>query len=121
MRIDHLEMALVHGQVDRLANRAAGMVHERRHIGELHEVPEVLDRAVAAALVEIVDEGRAVDRREDEVVAADLDVALGVAGVLDVIGRHGRDELARRGRAGKRTRSPLMSQPAAFSSSSARG
>ena len=44
---------------------------------------EVLDRAVAAAAVEIVDEGRAVDRGEDGVVAADRHVPLRVARMLD--------------------------------------
>ena len=87
--VDHVEMPLVHRQVDRLAHRAAGMVHRRRHVGELHEVAEILDGGVAAALVEVADEGRAVDRREHRVVAADRDVALGIARVLDVFARRG--------------------------------
>ncbi len=46
---------------------------------------EVLDGRIAAAVVEIAHEGRAIDRREDRGVAADLHVALRVAGVLDVL------------------------------------
>ena len=55
-----------------------GMVDRRRHVGELHEVAEILDGGVAAALVEVADEGRAVDRREHRVLAADRDVARGL-------------------------------------------
>ena len=82
VRIDHVEVALVDRHVDRLAHSAAGMVDRRRHVGELHEIAEILDRAVAAALVEVAHEGRTVDRREHGGVAADLDRALGVARVL---------------------------------------
>ena len=71
--VDHVEMALVDRHVDRLADRAAGMVQPGRGLRELHEVAEILDRAVAAALVEVHDEGRAVGRREDDALAADLD------------------------------------------------
>ena len=95
MRIDHLEMALVDGQIDGLADRAAGMVDERREIGELHEILEILDRAVAASMIEIVHERRAVIGREHRRVAADQHVALGIARMLDVArGRRGA-ELAR--------------------------
>ena len=62
-------------------------------IGELHEIAEILDRAVAPALVEIVDERRAVVGREHRRLAADLHAALGVAGVLGVDGGRGRAEL----------------------------
>ena len=44
-------------------------------VGQLHEVAEVLDRAVAPAVVEVADERRAVVRGEDRVRPADLDVA----------------------------------------------
>ena len=92
MRVDHLEMPLVDRQVDRLAHRAAGMVDIGAQIGELDEVLEVLERAVAAALVEVVDEGRAVIGREHHRVAADEHVALGIARVLHVLrGRRGAE------------------------------
>jgi hypothetical protein len=87
VRVDHLEVALVDRQVDRLAHRAAGVVDERAGVGELHEIAEILDGAVAAALVEIVDEGRAVDRREDGGVAADRHRAGGVARDLRELAR----------------------------------
>ena len=122
MAVDHVEMALVDRQVDRLAHRAAGMMDEGRHVGELHEIAEILDGGVAAALVEVADEGRAVDRREDRVVAADDDVALGVARMLDVSrGRGLRRSACAAGRAGKRTRVPFTSQPAPLQSWSASG
>ncbi len=49
VRGDHVVVALVDGQIDRLADRPARVVEPRRDVGELHEVPEVLDRPVAAA------------------------------------------------------------------------
>ena len=67
VRVDHVEVPLVDGDVDRLAHRPATVVEMRRQVRELHEVPEVLDRAVTPALVEIADERGAVVRREDRV------------------------------------------------------
>ena len=67
VRIDHVEVALVHRHVDRLADRPAAVVEVRAHVRELHEVAEVLDRAVAPAVVEVADERRAVVRGEDRV------------------------------------------------------
>ena len=93
--IDHVEVPLVHGHVDRLADRAAAVVEVRRQIGQLHEVAEVLDRAVAAAAVEVAHEGRAVVRREDGVRIADPDAPLGVPCVLGEHARRGGlDDLA---------------------------
>ncbi len=89
MRVHHLEVPLVDRQIDRLAHRAAGMVDIGAHVRELDEVLEVLERAVAAALVEVVDEGRAVVGREHHRVAADRDIALGIARVLNVSRRRG--------------------------------
>ena len=95
MRIDHLEMPLVDRQIDRLAQRAAGMVDIGTEIGEFDEILEVLDRPVAAPLVEIVDEGRAVIGREHHRVAADDDVAFGISRMLHVTRRRGRAKLSR--------------------------
>ncbi len=95
MGIDHLEMPLVDRQVDRLAERSAGMMDIGAEIGELDEVLEVLERSVAAAPVEIVDEGRAVVRGEHHRVPADDDVALRIARVLHVARRRGRAKLSR--------------------------
>ena len=86
VRVHHVEVALVDGHVDRLAHRAARVVQVGRGVGQLHEVLEVGQRGVAAAAVEVVDERRAVVRRQHRGVAADLDVARRVAGVLRVDG-----------------------------------
>jgi hypothetical protein len=79
--VEHVEVALVHRDVGGLTDRAARVVQPLRHVAELHKVAEVLDRGVAAALLGVAHEGGAVDGRQDEVAPADLDVALGVAGV----------------------------------------
>ena len=97
----HVEMALVDRHVDRLADGAAGMVQPGRRIGQLDEVLEILERAVAAALVDIGDEGRAIGGREHGRVAADLHGAGRIAGMLDEFARagaldDGADEAARR-------------------------
>ena len=55
------------------------MVQRVRHVSELHEVLEVVDTGVAATLVEVAHEGRAVGRREHRGIAADPQVAGGVA------------------------------------------
>ena len=88
--VDHLEVALVDRQVDRLAQRPAAVVERPARVGELHEVAEVLDRGVAPPLVEVVDERRAVGRHEDHVRVADLHAPGGVAGQL-------REQARRRG------------------------
>ena len=49
------------------------------HVRELDEILQVLERTVAAAAIEIVDEGRAAYRREHGRVAAETYVALGIA------------------------------------------
>ena len=90
VRIDHVEVALVDRHVHRLAHRPARVVEMRRHVGELHEVPEVLDRAVAAAAVQVAHERRAVVRGEDRVHPADLDVPFRVARVLGELAWRGR-------------------------------
>ncbi len=87
MRIHHLEMALVDGQIDRLAQSAAGMVDERTEVRQLDEILEVLNRSVAAAFVEVMDERRAVVGGENHRLAADQHVAFRVARVLHVLRR----------------------------------
>ena len=80
--VDHVEVALVHRYVDRLADGAAGMMDRRGEIGQLHKIAKILDRGIAAALIEIADEGRTIDRGEHRIVSADDDVAVGVPGKL---------------------------------------
>src|SRR5262245_6489460 len=50
-------------------------MHGRRHIGELHETTEILDCGVTALAVEIAYERRAVNGRENDGIAADMDAA----------------------------------------------
>ena len=95
VRVDHVEVALVDRHVDRLADRASRVVHRRRHVGELDDVLEILELRVAAPLLDVVDEGRAIDRREDRVAAAHFHRSLGIAGKLREGGRRGRDQMAR--------------------------
>ena len=95
MRVHHLEVPLVDRQVDGLAHRAAGMVDIRAYVGELDEVLEVFERPVTAAFVEVVHERRPVIWREHHRVAADRDVALGIARMLDVLRRRSGAEASR--------------------------
>ena len=94
MGVDHVEVALVHRHVRRLAHCPARVVKPRGRLRQLDEIAEVLDRAIAAAAVEIHHEGRAVGGREDDVVAADLDGVLRVACVLGKDGGRGLQHFA---------------------------
>ena len=78
----HVQMALVHRHIGRLTDRAAGMVQPFRHIAQLHEVLEIMQRGVAAAAFGIAHEGRAVNRGKNKVSPANLDIPLGVARML---------------------------------------
>ena len=95
MREQHVEVALVHRDVGRLADGAARVVQPLRRIGELHEVAEVRDRRIAPPVLHVAHERRPVDRRQHEVLPADGHAALRVARVLDVLARRGGAELAR--------------------------
>ena len=112
---------LLTGHVDRLAHRATGVVQVRVQVRQLDEVLEVGERRVAAAVVEVVDERRAVVGREHGGVAADLHRVGRVAGVLDVDGRCGGDERSRHMPRGKRTRVPSTSAPASAKRSTRSG
>src|ERR1700733_15149636 len=68
------------------------MMDVRAYVGELDEVLEVFERAVAAAFVEVVNERRPIIRREHHRVPADRRVALGIARVLHVLRRRGGAE-----------------------------
>ena len=86
-------MPLVDRHIHRLADRAAGMVQSGRGLRQFDEIAKVLNRAVAAALVEIHDEGRAIGRGEDHGLAADLDGLGRVARVLGEGARGGFQKL----------------------------
>ncbi len=90
----HVEVPLVYGDVDRLADGASRVMHGRRHVGEFHEVAEVLDGRIAAPVIEIVDEGRSVDWSEDGRSVTDLDVPVGIAGMLHERGGRRFEDLA---------------------------
>ena len=95
MRQQHVEVTLVHRHIGRLTDRAARMVQPFGHIAQLHEIAEILDGRITAATFGIAHEGRAVDRRQHQIATADLDIALGVAGVLGERPRRGLGQLAR--------------------------
>ena len=63
-----------------------------RHIGEFHKVLEVMERAVAASLIQVVNEGGAIHRQEHSIVATNLNVTGRVTGVLGVFGGRGGHE-----------------------------
>ena len=88
--VHHVEVALVDRHVDRLAHRAARVVQPRHRPGQLDEVLEVGERAVAAPAGEVAHERRAVGRGEHDGVAADLDRVRRVAGDLGERRRRGR-------------------------------
>ncbi len=69
------------------------MMQPFRHVPELHEFPEILERGIAP-FVPFADEGRAIDRRKNEVAAAYDDRFLGIACMLRELRRGGFDELA---------------------------
>ena len=96
MRQQHVEVALVHGDVGGLADRAAGMVQPFRHVAELHELAEILHRRIAPPAGRVAHEGGAVDRRADQVAPADQHRFLGVAGRLGELAGRGGAELARK-------------------------
>ena len=89
MRRDHVEMTLVDGDVDRLADGSAGMMQPWNGIGELHEGLEIGQRSVAASAREILNERRPVGGREHYGVAADPERARRVARMLDKGARRG--------------------------------
>ena len=84
MGIDHVVVALIHRQVDGLAHCATRVVQIGARIGELHEVFEIGNRAIAPSAIEIADKGRAIGGRKDHRIAADLHRAGRIARMLDI-------------------------------------
>ena len=87
MGIDHLKVTFWHGQIHRLTNRAARMMQARVHIGQFHEIAKIFDCGVAALAIQITHERRAIDRREDGIIAANLHRTIVVAGILGELRR----------------------------------
>ena len=82
MAVHHIEMPFVHGNINRLANRATRMMQAGAHIGELYEVAEILNGRVAPTAVEVAHKWRTVRGRQDHAVATDDDTALRISRVL---------------------------------------
>ena len=88
--VDHIEMPLVDGQVDRLADRATGVVQTVGHVSQLDEILEILDARVATTFIEVANERRTVGGGEYGIGAADDHVVGRVARVLREFPRRGR-------------------------------
>src|SRR5207237_7548537 len=80
-------VALVDGQIHRFAGGPARVVKVWGRIRELHEVPEVLDRAVPAPAVDVPHERRTVGRSENRCAATDVNGAGGITRVLVELSR----------------------------------
>ena len=83
-------------------------------------VAEILHRGIAAAVFHVAHEGRTIDRRQHEPLAADRDIALGIAGMLDIIPRRRGAEPTRQA-LGQVHPVPRTSAPASFQSRNASG
>lgn len=86
---------VAHGgmDIDGLDRITAGRVDHVVGLGELDQLAVVFLIAGATAAVAVGDERRACDLGEDQIVAADLDVAYRVAGMQREAGRGRRDHL----------------------------
>src|SRR5580700_10643017 len=60
-RVLHVQVPLVRRNFHRLAHAAAGEMNGGRHVRELDEILQILERAIATAALDIVDERRAAD------------------------------------------------------------
>ena len=94
MRVQHIKMTLVNGNVGRFAHCATRMVQPFRHIAQFHEFLKISHSRITAATDTVPNEGRAVNRGQHQRFAADLNTALWVAGVLDKRGRRSFNQAA---------------------------
>ena len=92
MGIEHIQMPLVGGQVDRFTDHAAGMVQPGNGLVQLHQPYKILVRGVTAHLVQILHKGRPPGRAEDRGRAAHPNRVGRVAGVLRELRRCGRSD-----------------------------
>ena len=91
--VDDVEVPCVRRQVHRLERPTALVVNDAERLDHLGELGQLGQRAGAAAALDVVDERRAPDRTEDRVVAADHEVALGVAGAQGELGGRAGDRV----------------------------
>lgn len=82
MAIIHIQMALWHGNVGRLANGATCMVQLGTHMREAHEIVEICQSAVAPLNIGSSHKGRAIDWYQNQRIATDFDGFLRISGVL---------------------------------------
>ena len=82
MGIHHVQVALVDGDVGRLANRSARVVQPGAGVGELDEILEIFQRAIPSAPVQVHHKGRTIGGRKHHTLAANLHRVGRVAGVL---------------------------------------
>ena len=95
-RVLHVEVALVRRNFHRLAHAAAGKMDGGRHVRELDEILQILERPVAAAAIEIVDERRPAHRREYGRIAAEAHVARRVARMQRELARRRLQQMPRK-------------------------
>ncbi len=94
-RILHVEVTFVRSNLHRLAHAAAGKVDRRRHVRELDEILQILERAVATPAIEVVDERRPANRREHGRVTPEAHVAHRIARIQREFPRRGLEQLPR--------------------------
>ena len=69
MRVNHIQVSFVDGQIYRLANCATGMMQPWRTVCELYQICKILDCSVAPPIVEIAHKGHSVGGCEDHRIA----------------------------------------------------
>ncbi len=87
MGVEHIEMALVGGQVDRLTHHAPGMMQPWQSVVEFDEGLEVFVTRITSPPILIMDKGRPPRGAEDRRIAAKLHIIPWIAGVLGKLAR----------------------------------
>lgn len=82
MRVQHIEVSLVHCDIGRLADCAPGMMKPLTHIPQFYEVSEILNGGVTPPAFCIPNEWRTVNRSKHQVFATDLNISFRIAGML---------------------------------------
>ena len=82
VREQHIQVTLVHRHIRRLANRTTRMVQPLGHIAKLHELLKIGHCCITTATLGITHKWRAVDWRQNKVLATNHNVPFRVAGML---------------------------------------